>query len=62
MRQQNGPLPQPDSAIQASVAAASRRAVALGARVVKEPVDVGTGMYQVHLDPAGHPFCFVMER
>jgi len=44
------------------LAAASRRAVALGARVVKEPVDVGTGMYQVHLDPAGHPFCFVMER
>src|ERR1700722_15016537 len=39
------------------LAAASVRAGELGARVVKEPVDEGDSMYQVHLDPTGHPFC-----
>lgn len=43
------------------LAVASVRALELGARVVQEPVDEGDSMYQVHLDPSGHPFCFVMQ-
>ena len=39
---------------------ASKHAVALGARVLEEPVDEGNSMYQVHVDPSGHPFCLVV--
>ncbi len=42
--------------------AASTRALALGARVLKEPVHGEGGIYQVHADPSGHPFCLVMEQ
>ena len=40
---------------------ASTRAVHLGARVLKEPVDEDGSTYQVHADPFGHPFCLVVE-
>lgn len=44
------------------IAAASTRAVSLGARVLDGPVDEGGSMFQVHADPAGHPFCFCQDR
>jgi hypothetical protein len=44
------------------LAAASRRAVELGARVLDGPVDEETSVFQVHADPSGHPFCFVQDR
>jgi predicted enzyme related to lactoylglutathione lyase len=45
------------------LAAASERAVALGARVLGPPVDEGdSSTFQVHADPAGHPFCFCQDR
>jgi catechol 2,3-dioxygenase-like lactoylglutathione lyase family enzyme len=40
---------------------ASARAVELGARRVKGPVDADGSSYLVHLDPAGHPFCFCQD-
>lgn len=42
--------------------AASRRAVALGAAVLTGPVEEEGGVFIVHADPAGHPFCLFMER
>ena len=42
--------------------AASARAVALGAQRVGEPVDEGASVFLVHFDPAGHPFCFCVDR
>ena len=41
---------------------ASKRAVDLGVRVFKEPVDEDGSTYQVHADPLGHPFFLVVER
>ena len=41
--------------------AASTHAVSLGARVLKEPVHGDGGIFQVHADPSGHPFCLVVE-
>jgi predicted enzyme related to lactoylglutathione lyase len=46
----------------ADLAAASVRAVELGARVLDGPVDEESSVFQVHADPAGHPFCFVEDR
>ena len=38
--------------------AASAHAVALGARILGPPTPEGEGcVFQVHADPAGHPFC-----
>jgi predicted enzyme related to lactoylglutathione lyase len=42
------------------LAASSAQAVALGATVLGEPVGDATGRFQVHADPAGHPFCFCL--
>jgi predicted enzyme related to lactoylglutathione lyase len=42
--------------------AASARAIALGARVLADPVDEEDSFFQVHADPSGHPFCFCVER
>jgi predicted enzyme related to lactoylglutathione lyase len=42
--------------------AASARAVFLGAKAVGEPVEEDGGWYMVHEDPAGHPFCLVVEE
>jgi catechol 2,3-dioxygenase-like lactoylglutathione lyase family enzyme len=44
------------------LAEASTRAVALGARVLGQPVIEEGEAFQVHADPAGHPFCFVLDR
>ena len=44
------------------LAAASLRAVELGARVLDGPVDEENSVFQVHADPSGHPFCFVQDR
>jgi predicted enzyme related to lactoylglutathione lyase len=44
------------------LAAASTRAVELGGRVLQQPVAEEQGAYQVHADPSGHPFCFVIDR
>jgi hypothetical protein len=41
---------------------ASRRAVSLGAVVLGEPVEEPGGVFLVHADPAGHPFCLFQER
>jgi predicted enzyme related to lactoylglutathione lyase len=41
---------------------ASARAIELGARVLAEPVEEENSMFQVHADPAGHPFCFCQEQ
>jgi predicted enzyme related to lactoylglutathione lyase len=43
------------------LAMASARAVALGAEVLGDPVEEEGGTFMVHADPAGHPFCFVVE-
>jgi predicted enzyme related to lactoylglutathione lyase len=45
----------------AELAETSTRALALGARVLNEPVDEEGSTYQVHADPSGHPFCLVVE-
>jgi predicted enzyme related to lactoylglutathione lyase len=42
--------------------AASARAIALGARILADPVDEEDAFFQVHVDPSGHPFCFCVER
>lgn len=42
--------------------AASIRAVSLGAAVLTGPVEEEGGVFIVHADPAGHPFCLFMER
>jgi len=42
--------------------AASLRAVSLGAAVLTDQVEEPGGMFIVHADPAGHPFCLFMER
>ena len=44
------------------LAAASARAVALGATVLGDPVAEEGGVFMVHADPAGHPFCFVVDQ
>lgn len=44
------------------LAAASLRAVSLGAAVLTGPVAEPGGVFIVHADPAGHPFCLFMER
>jgi len=44
------------------LAAASRRAVSLGARVLSGPVEEPGDAFIVHVDPAGHPFCLCMDR
>jgi hypothetical protein len=41
---------------------ASAHALELGARVLADPVDEESSAFQVHVDPAGHPFCFCVER
>lgn len=46
----------------ADLATASARAVALGARVLGAPVDEDGSTFQVHADPAGHPFCLCQDR
>lgn len=42
--------------------AASRRAVELGAQVLRGPVIEPGCVFIVHADPAGHPFCLCQER
>ncbi len=42
--------------------AASARAVALGARVLGDPVEEPGSVFVVHADPAGHPFCLCLDR
>ena len=44
------------------LAQASARAVALGARVLGEPVHEEGDTFLVHADPAGHPFCLIVEE
>jgi predicted enzyme related to lactoylglutathione lyase len=44
------------------LAAASRRAVSLGATVLSGPVQEDGGAFIVHADPAGHPFCLFAEQ
>lgn len=44
------------------LAAASRRAVSLGSTVLAGPVEEEGGVFIVHADPAGHPFCLFMPR
>jgi predicted enzyme related to lactoylglutathione lyase len=39
----------------------SSRAVALGARVLGEPVRENGSVFMVHADPAGHPFCLCQD-
>jgi len=41
--------------------AASRRAVELGARVLRGPVTEPGCVFVVHADPVGHPFCLCQE-
>ena len=41
--------------------AASRHAVALGARVLAGPVEEPGCLFIVHADPAGHPFCLCSD-
>jgi hypothetical protein len=41
---------------------ASARAVELGARVLADPVQEEGSAFQVHADPAGHPFCFCVDQ
>ncbi len=45
----------------ADLATASARAVSLGATVLGDPVEEEGGRFMVHADPAGHPFCLVVE-
>ena len=40
----------------------SRRAVELGARVIRGPIEEPGCTFIVHADPAGHPFCLCEER
>ena len=40
----------------------SARAVELGARKLAGPVQEEPSRFQVHVDPSGHPFCFVAEH
>jgi predicted enzyme related to lactoylglutathione lyase len=42
--------------------ATSLRAVSLGATVLSGPVEEPGGVFIVHADPAGHPFCLFEER
>jgi predicted enzyme related to lactoylglutathione lyase len=42
--------------------ATSRRAVSLGAAMLTGPIEEQGGVFIVHADPAGHPFCLFMER
>jgi predicted enzyme related to lactoylglutathione lyase len=42
--------------------AASARAVSLGAAVLTGQVKERGGVFIVHADPAGHPFCLFVER
>jgi predicted enzyme related to lactoylglutathione lyase len=42
--------------------AASARAVSSGASVLTGRVEEQGGVFIVHADPAGHPFCLFMER
>jgi predicted enzyme related to lactoylglutathione lyase len=42
--------------------AASARAVSGGAVVLTGPVEEEGGVFIVHADPAGHPFCLFAER
>jgi predicted enzyme related to lactoylglutathione lyase len=41
---------------------ASARAIELGARVLGDPVEEEGSIFQVHVDPSGHPFCFRVDR
>jgi predicted enzyme related to lactoylglutathione lyase len=42
---------------------ASLKAIDLGARLLGEPVDEGIySTFQVHADPAGHPFCLCEDH
>jgi len=41
---------------------ASARAVELGARILGTPVEEDGCIFLVHVDPAGHPFCFCADR
>lgn len=43
------------------LASASASAVALGAEVRGEPVREEGSVFMVHVDPAGHPFCLVVD-
>ena len=45
----------------ADLGTASARAVALGATALGGPVEEEGGRFMVHADPAGHPFCLVVE-
>jgi predicted enzyme related to lactoylglutathione lyase len=40
---------------------ASARAIELGARVLTGRVEEEDSYFQVHADPAGHPFCFCVD-
>lgn len=40
----------------------SRRAQSLGATALTGPVEEPGGVFTVHADPAGHPFCMFMEN
>ena len=44
------------------LAAASARVVSLGATVMSGPVQEPGGVFIVHADPAGHPFCLFEKR
>jgi predicted enzyme related to lactoylglutathione lyase len=44
------------------LAGSSTRAVGLGAEVLGAPVDEDGCTFQVHADPAGHPFCLCREH
>jgi predicted enzyme related to lactoylglutathione lyase len=46
----------------ADLAAASRHAVSLGATALTGRVAEEGGVFIVHADPAGHPFCLFEER
>jgi predicted enzyme related to lactoylglutathione lyase len=41
---------------------ASALAVELGARVLADPVGEESSIFQVHVDPSGHPFCLCLDR
>lgn len=42
--------------------AASAWAVSLGAKVLGDPVEEEGARFMVHTDPAGHPFCLVVDQ
>jgi catechol 2,3-dioxygenase-like lactoylglutathione lyase family enzyme len=48
--------------IVSDLAAASAWAVSLGATVLSGPVQEPGGVFIVHADPAGHPFCLFEKR